>query len=200
MKAFNQIASMGFLALGILTAHAAPVPPQPVPPPPSEPAASPAPYRLSLSSFDGSSSLPRINVTITNLSPYTLGFGLETAAFTRFTVEYRSDMTPLSRWTMLKPNLQQPLDVSASGKPARASTYSIIILILPKQQYEADDVLVGFPAPEGFYRITAVRAPEMDELSGSANSLKLVRKFDADVRSNPVVIRRTFNGFMEISP
>ena len=107
-------------------------------------------------------------------------------------------MTPLSKWILLKSNLQPLPDVSVPGKPTSTQTFDIVILIVPGQQYETYDDLVNFPVPQGFYRITVVRAPKMDELSGSANSLKLVRKFDADVRSNSVIIRRTFNGLLEV--
>lgn len=201
MEAVKHVICMGFLALGRLTASAAPILSQPVPLPPLK-LATPAPYRLSLSAFNVGSDAPRIHVTITNISAYTLGFGLDTAAFTRFMVEYRSDMTPLSRWKTLKANLQQAPDINSLGRLSRTrtSTYSVIITILPGQRYEANDVLVDFPAPEGFYRITAVRAPEMDELSGSAGSYVLVRKFDLDVRSNSVVVRCVLDGFIEVSP
>ena len=202
MKAVKHVICVGFLALGRLTASAAPISSQPVPPPPLKPSAFPAPYRLSLSAFNVGSDAPRIYVTITNISAYTLGFGLDTPAFTRFLVEHRSDMTPLSRWKTLKANLQQApnVDLPGSRSRPRASTYSVIIMILPGQRYEANDALVDFPAPEGFYRITAVRAPEMDELSGSAGSVVLVRRFNSDVRSNSVVIRCVSNGFIEVSP
>ena len=153
MKAFGQVSAAAALAFSTLllptySVHAAPVPPQVVPPLPSRLAALPAPYRLSLSAFNVGSDAPRIHVTIANISTYTLGFCLDTPAFTRFVVEYRSDMTPLSRWKTLKAKLQSAPDVGPQRRLSRTrtSTYSVIIMILPRQQYGVDDVLADFPA------------------------------------------------------
>jgi len=60
--------------------------------------------------------------------------------------------------------------------------------------------LVGFDlSPEGFYRITGfMEIPNATEYDGSASSPTAIRTFTLSLRSNPVIIRRTSNGFVRV--